>query len=281
MALMDLRKMLRPAYEQKYAVPAFNFWTYDDAAAIIGTAAALRAPVILMASGSCVKYLGAALAADMVEKLSHRAGLPVVLHLDHAETVEECLAAAKAGFTSVMYDGSKLPVEENMENTRFVVRAAHAMGVSVEAEIGRVGRGEEGEDIAQVLTDAEGARDFYEATRVDALAIAAGTMHGMQTQQAQLRFDIVSAVSRAVDVPLVLHGSSGVRNEDLPLLCQSGICKINFGTRLRNVFVEACRAILADQPKLKNHLPMLLEARKAVGEVVRDKILRLGAANRM
>jgi fructose-bisphosphate aldolase class II len=204
----------------------------------------------------------------------------VVLHLDHAEDIGLVLRCMKNGYTSVMYDGSKLPVEENIANTQFVVRAARALGVSVEAEIGRIGRGEEGEEGSQVLTEPEGALYFYEKTGVDALAIAAGTSHGMQKQEAELRFDIIEKISRMANVPLVLHGSSGVKNEDLLRVVKTGISKINFGTRLRTAFVETCRSVLAADPGLKNHLTMIDSASKKVTEIVRDKIRYLGSSGK-
>jgi len=280
MKFASLETVLQPAQKGQYAVPAFNFWTYDDARAILEAAEALRSPVILMASGSCVANMGAEMVSQIVGELAESRAVPVVLHLDHAETVEQCLVAARAGFSSVMYDGSKLPFDENVRNTQFVVRAARAMGVSVEAEIGRVGRGEEGEAGVQVLTDPEGAREFYDLTRVDALAIAVGTQHGMQRQEAQIRMDIVREISEAVDVPLVLHGSSGVKNEDFPELIKTGICKINVGTKLRNSFMESCRSQFDANPNLKNHLEMFKTARSAVREIASDKIRRMGAENR-
>lgn len=280
MSFASLKSVLEPAMEGGYAVPAFNFWTYDDARAILEAADELKAPVILMASGSCVKNMGEAMVKKIVATLARQHNIPVVLHLDHAETVEQCLRAAGAGFSSVMYDGSKLPFEENVANTQFVVRAARAMGVSVEAEIGCVGRGEEGEDGVQVLSDPQSTLRFNALTGVDALAIAVGTQHGMQAQKADIRMDIVRDISQAVKVPLVLHGSSGVKNEDFPELIATGICKINVGTKLRNTFMESCQRQLNDDPKLKNHLEMFKKAREAVKEVVRDKITRMQAAGK-
>ena len=190
------------------------------------------------------------------------------------------LRAIQCGYTSVMYDGSKLPMDDNVENTRFVVKVARPLGVSVEAEIGRVGRGEEGDNSKQVLTEPAGALEFFDATRVDALAIAAGTSHGMQKQEAELRFDIIERIGELAKVPLVLHGSSGVKNDDLVRVAKTSISKINFGTRLRTAFVEGCRGILAADPGLKNHLVMMDGASKAVTDIVREKIRYVGSAGR-
>jgi ketose-bisphosphate aldolase len=280
MALVSLKEVVQPAFVGGYAVPAFNFWTIEDAKAIIRGAEEETSPVILMSSVSCVKHLGEKLVALIIRELAEQAKVPVVLHLDHAEDMGIVLRAMRNGFTSVMYDGSKLPVEENIANTQFVVKVAWALGVSVEAEIGMIGRGEEGEEGKQVLTEPEGALFFFENTKVDALAIAAGTSHGMQKQEAEIRFDIIDEISRIAKVPLVLHGSSGVKNEDLERVAKTGISKVNFGTRLRTAYVESCRSSLDGDPNLKNHLTMIDAASRVVTEIVRDKIRHLESSRK-
>jgi ketose-bisphosphate aldolase len=280
MSLVTLNEVVQPAYRSGYAVPAFNFWTIEDAKAIIRGAEEEGSPVILMSSGSCVAHLGLKIVALAIRELAEEAKVPVVLHLDHAEDVDLVLRAIQCGYTSVMYDGSKLPMDDNVENTRFVVKVARPLGVSVEAEIGRVGRGEEGDNSKQVLTEPAGALEFFDKTRVDALAIAAGTSHGMQKQEAELRFDIIERIGELAKVPLVLHGSSGVKNDDLIRVAKTSISKINFGTRLRTAFVEGCRGILAADPALKNHLVMMDGASKAVTDIVREKIRYVGSAGR-
>jgi len=279
MALTTLAAVLADAKQKNYAVPAFNFWTFEDVVGILAAAQEKHSPVILMASPSCVTHLGLAVIGHIVRERAALVDIPVVLHLDHAEDLALLVQAMHHGFTSIMYDGSKLPIEENIANTRYVVQVGRALGISVEGEIGKMGKGEDGEAGKQILTDPEEAVRFCAETGVDALAIAAGTMHGMQTQQANIRFDIVQEISQRVSTPLVLHGSSGVRNEDLPLLSKTGICKINFGTKLRSTFVESCRDSLSKDPSLKNHVVLLDKAGKAVGEIVKDKISRLGSEN--
>jgi len=280
MALVSLKEVVDRAHREGYAVPAFNFWTYEDAQAIVRGAEELSSPVILMASMSCLKHLGEELVVDIVYSIARKTHIPVVLHLDHAEDQGVVLRAMKNGFTSVMYDGSKLPIEENVKNTQFIVRVGRALGVSVEAEIGRVGRGEEGESITEILTEPEGALMFFSETHVDALAIAAGTCHGMQKQEAEIHFDIVEAISALVDVPLVLHGSSGVKNDDLVRISRTGISKINFGTRLRRAFVERCLAILREDPGIKNHLTLIENSSVAITETVKEKIGFLGCSGK-
>lgn len=279
--MVSLNEVVDRAYREGYAVPAFNFWTYEDAQAIVRGAEELSSPVILMASMSCLKHLGECFVVDMVESIAKKTSIPLVLHLDHAEDIDIVLHAMRNGFTSVMYDGSKLPIEENIKNTQFVVRAGKALGVSIEAEIGRVGRGEEGESITEILTEPEGALMFFSETCVDALAIAVGTCHGMQKQEAAIHFEIVEGISALVDVPLVLHGSSGVKNEDLVRIARTGISKINFGTRLRRAFVERCLSILKEDPGIRNHLTLIENSSVAITKTVEEKIGFLGCSGKV
>jgi len=280
MPLVTLKEVIDRAYAEKYAVPAFNFWTYDDAKAIIHGAEAMNSPVILMASGSCIKGLGLELAAFMIQFLAKNSKVPVVLHLDHAEDLDLIFKAMKCGFTGIMYDGSMLPIEENINNTKMVVKVARALGVSVEAEIGRVGRGEEGQAITEILTEPDGAAMFFEKTGVDALAVAVGTCHGMQKQEAGIHYDIVDALTRTVNAPLVLHGSSGVKDEDLVRLSKTAFSKVNIGTKLKAVFVEGMREALKSDPALKESTKVLAKASEMVTKTVIEKITFLGSKDK-
>jgi fructose-bisphosphate aldolase class II len=280
MSLVTLKEVTDRAYQEKYAVPAFNFWTHDDAKAIIRGAEEMSSPVILMSSGSCIKSLGLELTAFTVQNLAKYSKVPVVLHLDHADSLDTIFRAMKVGYTGIMYDGSMLPVEKNIENTILVLRVARALGISVEAEIGRVGRGEEGQTITEILTEPEGAAMFFEKTGVDALAVAVGTSHGMQKQEAGIHYDIVENLSRAVRAPLVLHGSSGVKDEDLTRLSRTAFSKINIGTKLKAVSVEGMRKALSEDPSLKDSAKVLAKASAMITQTVITKISFLGSKNK-
>jgi fructose-bisphosphate aldolase class II len=280
MSLVTLKEVIDRAYAEKYAVPAFNFWTEEDAKAIVRGAEEMNSPVILMASGSCVKGMGLEVVAFAVQYLAKNSKVPVVLHLDHADSLDLIFRAMKCGFTGIMYDGSMLPVEQNIENTILVLKVARALGISVESEIGRVGRGEEGQTITEILTEPEGAAMFFDKTGVDALAVAVGTCHGMQKQEAGIHYDIVEGLTKAVNAPLVLHGSSGVKDEDLTRLSRTAFSKINIGTRLKAVSVEGMRAALAADPALKDSSKVLLKASEMVTKTVIDKIAFLGSKNK-
>ena len=272
MSLITLKTAVAPALKSDFAVPAFNFFTFDDAKAIVAAAEELNSPVILMSSPSCIKSFGVEIAAAIMRNLALQASVPVVAHLDHAEDLDTIFKAMNNGYTSIMYDGSKLPVSENIANTKAVVRVAHALGISVEAEIGRVGKGEEGEEAEEILTTPESAADFMQQTGVDGLAVAVGTRHAMQEQEANIRFDIVDGISAAVEAPLVLHGSSGVTDEELRRIISTKFAKINIGTVLRKTFINSIRETLQAQPDLKAHDKLLQISSGAVVEKVKEKI---------
>lgn len=278
MALVTLKELVQKAYKSDYAVPAFNIHTYEDALAIVKGAEEMRSPVILMASPSAIKHLGIKVAACIINDLAINASVPVVSHLDHATDMDVIFKAMKEGFTSVMYDGSNLSFGENVQNTRLVVKVARSFGISVEAEIGRVGKSEEGEQLEQILTEPQFAKDFFEQTQVDALAIAVGTAHAMQRQEAQINFERVRQIQEAVDVPLVLHGSSGVPDEDLTKISKMRFGKINIGTILKTVYVERIREVLHNNPELKDQIVLLNNASIAVTEMVKHKIKLLNSA---
>ena len=280
MPLEYLKPVVDRAYAENWAVPAFNFWTVDNAVATVNAAAELKSPVILMASGSCVKHLGLDLISASVAKIAARVDIPVVLHLDHASDKSLIYRAIHSGFTSVMYDGSQLPFAENAANTQEVVNYAQAVGVSVEAELGSIGRGEEGEEQEAIFTEPDEAVKFIEMTKVDALAVAVGTCHGMQKQEAPIRHDIVKALSAVTTVPLVLHGSSGVTDDDLLVLQKTGLSKINFGTRLKYAFVEGAYTFLQDHPGTSNHVGAIESGMACQAEIVRQKIKLVGSENR-
>ncbi|ABV34265.1 MULTISPECIES: class II fructose-bisphosphate aldolase [Pseudothermotoga] len=279
--LTTLKELLQVAYRSNYAIPAFNIHTYEDAVAIIKGAEEMKSPVILMASPSAIKHLGVEIAAFMMNELAKKTFVPVVSHLDHARELDIIFRAMKAGFTSVMYDGSDLSFEQNVRNTQIVVKVARSLGISVEAEIGRVGKSEDGEEISQILTEPAVAKEFFQNTEVDALAIAVGTAHAMQKQEAQINFERIQQIQNVVDVPLVLHGSSGVTDEDLKKISRMNFGKINIGTVLKTVYVKKIREILSSNPQLKDQLTLLNAASKAITETVIHKIELLGSSGKI
>ncbi|MEA2067205.1 MAG: class II fructose-bisphosphate aldolase [Thermotogota bacterium] len=281
MSLVSMNEILNKAKDSDYAVPGFNFYTYEEAFQIVRAANDLKSPVILMATGSCVDHLGLDLIVQIAKKLAIEFNnIPVAIHLDHASDQNTIYKAMKAGFTSVMFDGSLLPVEENIKKTKEVVKIGNALGVSVEAEIGRVGKGEEGKDIGEVLTAPKAAKSFYEKTNVDALAVAIGTVHGMQKQEAKLRFDLAERISELVDVPLVLHGSSGVKDEEMKQIIKTKFSKINIGTRLKKAYADGIKDYIKDHPNEKGALNIIKKGSQELYKVVKEKIKLVNSHNK-
>ena len=229
MPLVNSKDMFQKAYEGGYAIGAFNFNNMEVLQGIVDGCRELNAPVILQVSSSARKYARPAYLIKMVEAAEKETGLPIVLHLDHGPDFETCKACIDDGFTSVMIDGSHLPYEENVKEVSEIVKIAHAMGVSVEAELGHVGQGDNyAVDGKTALTDPEEAKKYIEETGVDMLAVAIGTAHGAYVGTPKIHFDRLQEIKKVTgNFPLVLHGGSGSGDENLRKACQMGINKVN------------------------------------------------------
>jgi fructose-bisphosphate aldolase class II len=262
------------AVQQRSGLGAFNVIQIEHAEAIVAGAEAAGRPTVLQLSENAVRYHGALapIGRAMLE-IADAADVPVVVHLDHATDVGLVAQALALGFTSVMFDGSTLPVEENLATTRGVVERAHAMGVSVEAEIGEIG-GKDGVHAPGVRTRPEDARQFVEATGIDAVAVAVGSSHAMTTRTARLDLDLIAAIRDAVPVPLVLHGSSGVADDHLREAVAAGMAKINISTHLNGTFTAQVREALAADPALVDPRKYLGAARTATAREV-ERLVRL------
>lgn len=269
--------MLLDAQANHYAVGAFNVENMEMVLSVIAAAEVEKTPVILQTTPSTLKYAAPAVFAAMVKAAAEEASVPVAMHLDHGTDYCLCVKAAKAGYTSLMIDGSKLPLEENIAVVAQVVRMAKetAPWLCVEAELGRLGGKEdslevkEGEDL---YTDPAEAALFTEQTGIDSLAVAIGTAHGFYKGTPKLDFVRLSQLKDAVSVPLVLHGSSGVPDADVQKAISLGVCKVNFATELRAAYTKAVRETLAVDAKLYDPKNFGNPAREAVTELVRHRI---------
>lgn len=248
MGAVDLASVLRPAREGGTGVAAFNVIQLEHAEAYATAAEAAGLPVVMQISENCVRYHGSLRPLALATlAIAEDCAQPVVVHLDHAVSVELVREALDLGITSVMYDGSTLPDEANRETTRQVAGWCAAAGASLEAELGEVG-GKDGVHAPGARTDPADAARFVEDTGVDALAVAVGSSHAMTERTARLDEDLVAAISAQVPVPLVLHGSSGVPDDGLVGAVRAGMTKINIATHLNSVFTQAMSARLADRP---------------------------------
>ena len=249
-------------------VGAFNVIQLELAEAIVAGAEQAGLPVILQISENCVRYHGAlAPIARACQAIARAASVDVSVHLDHAESVDLIAEALDLGIDSVMVDASKLPDEANRAVTAAVAAMCHRRGAVVEAELGEVG-GKDGVHAPGARTDPDAAAEFARVTGVDALAVAVGTSHAMTERVATLDFDLIGRIHRAVPVPLVLHGSSGVSDDDLALAVASGMTKINIATLLNHVFTDSARTTLAANPALVDTRKYLGPARDAVADAV-------------
>ncbi len=282
MALVPLTAVLGPAERGRYAVGAFNCNNMEVVQAIAAAAAAENAPVIIQASQGAIRYAGLEYITALVREAAASVAVPVVLHLDHGTSFEQVVRCIRHGFTSVMFDGSKLPLEENMRITRRVVEIARAVGVSVEAELGKIGGVEDDiavDEEAAFYTDPDEAEAFYRETGVDALAIAIGTAHGPYRGEPELDFERLRQIKTRVGCPLVLHGSSGVPDASIRRAISLGIRKVNIDTNIREVFVGAIREYLQAHPAEIDPRNVLKPAREAAVAVIRQKIVVSGSAN--
>jgi fructose-bisphosphate aldolase class II len=264
MPLVPTLDLLHGAVTARTGVAAFNVIHLETAEALVAAAEEARRPVILQISQNCVTYHGALEPiAQATLALASESSAHVAVHLDHAEDEQLTRRAIDLGFGSVMFDGSTLPYDANVEATVRVVEYAHANDVSVEAELGEIG-GKDGAHAPGVRTDPDEARRFVAETGVDVLAVAVGSSHAMTERTAQLDLELIASLRHAVPVPLVLHGSSGVADETIEAAIRAGITKVNVSTHLNRFFTNAIRAYLDANPDVVDSRRYLREGRAAV-----------------
>ncbi len=278
-------QILRDALRADYAIGAFNVSNMEMAQAIVRAAEAKQSPVILQTSEGAIEYAGISMIAAIVKLLASEVEVPIVLHLDHGKSLDMVKRCIDAGYTSVMIDQSHLPLAENIKRTAEVVEYAHGRGVWVEAELGAI-IGKEGvKDLHggstpdSFLTDPMQAKQFVEQTGADSLAVSVGTIHGAFTGQEFIRFELLHEIERAVpDIPLVIHGASGIARTHLQQVCEGHVVKINVDTELRIAFEAACSAYIAKKHDSYDPRKMLGPARDAMQAVVEEKMDIFGSS---
>jgi fructose-bisphosphate aldolase class II len=280
MPLVRTQEILDAARVRRVGTGAFNVITLEHAEGIVAGAEAAAVPVILQISENAVKFHGGRLApiAAAAAAVAAQASVPVSLHLDHVEDTGLLRQAADDGLSSVMFDASHLDYDANVAATRRAADWAHERGLHLEAELGKVG-GKDGAHAAGVRTDPGEAAAFVAATGVDSLAVAVGSSHAMTTRTARLDHELIARLAEAVPVPLVLHGSSGVADEDLGDAVAAGIVKVNIGTILNVAFTAGVRGVLVE-PGAVDPRDYLAPARDGIATVVRHMLAVLGDAER-
>ena len=276
--LVNLNEVLKKAQKEKYAVGLFNTTDTDMLQAVIEAAEESNSPVILGTAEVLLPYGELKLIAPSVIAAAKRASVPVVVHYDHGLTFERCLEALQLGFSSVMFDGSAKPYGQNIEETREIVKIAHAFGASVEGEIGHVGEAAQGdESLENMYTTVAEAKEYLENTGVDALAVAIGSAHGVYKKKPKLNIERLKEIAGAVSVPLVLHGGSGLSDDDFKNTIREGIAKVN-------IFTDLClageRAMKDGAEKKLGYLETRNLKVEYIKEAVKHKMSLFGSVNK-
>ena len=279
--LVNMKEMLAKAQKEQYGIGFFNAVNVEMARAIIETAEELRAPVIVGTAEVLLSAMSLERVAEYLIPMAQKAGVPVAVHYDHGLTFEKCMEALKLGFSSVMYDCSTASYEENLDRVAEMVRVCHGMGVTVEGELGHVGDNEGAgklENPSDYFTDPAVAADFVQKTGVDALAVAVGNAHGDYKFPPKLDFSRITAIREATGIPLVLHGGSGLSDDDFREAVRRGVCKINIFTDLDKAGKAGIEKGLKNgAASMMGLIPYEIEAMK---EVVRNKIGLFGSDGR-
>jgi fructose-bisphosphate aldolase, class II len=284
MALINLKDLLANARQNNYAVGAFNVTNLGFIDTLIDAAVEQRSPIIIQIAEVHLKYVDLEEIAPIIISAAKKVDIPICFHLDHGQSLKTVMRAIRAGFTSVMFDGSALPFADNIKATKEVVRIAESVNVSVEAEIGHVG-GEAIGEVAPVshaankelFTKVEEATTFVKETSVDALAIAIGNVHGFYKGDPNLDFDRLAAIKQAVSTPLVLHGGSGISDADFRKAVSLGICKINFYTEMSAGAVTSLRKYLADKPDVTSLPDVIARGFDEVKNIVKNRLEVFGS----
>lgn len=277
--LVTTKKMLLEAQKNHYAVGAFNVENMEMVQAVIAAAEEMRSPIIIQTTPSTLKYASPELYLANVKALANKAEVPIAIHLDHGNSFELAMQTFRCGYTSIMIDGSQKPFEENIALTSAVIKAAHAANISVEAELGTVGGKEDSLDNGEGgYTDPSKAKEFVERSGCDSLAVAIGTAHGVYKHAPKLDLNRLSAIREAVDIPLVLHGTSGVDDEVVKECVQRGICKVNYATDLRIAYTRGVKEVLAENPDTIDPKKYGARGREYVKQYVMEKMQVVGSA---
>ena len=276
MSLYNFPDLLQVAKERKFkAVGSFNLHCLEMLPAYFKAAKATNSPLMIQISTGTAEYLGYRLLVDSIRSLSESQKIPTCLHLDHCSDIESIKTAIDAGFSSVMYDGSHLDMADNIANTRKVIDIARPRNISVEAELGAIGGSEDGKAVAMediCFTTTEDAKRFVDETGVDMLAVSVGTVHGLYTGKAKIQHQRLADISEVTKTPLVLHGGTGVSDEDMRRAVAGGIDKVNVGTEMNVQWVGHCKETFEKGKVNDSVRKFLIPANDAVAAVLIEKI---------
>ena len=257
MKMTNLTAELVQARAEHRAIPAFNIFNYISASAVVAAAEACKSTVILQTSTGIVKYYGARKLVNMIQAIKQTAGISVYLHLDHCASVDFCKECMDCGWDSIMYDGSKLLIEDNIRNSREVVLYAHARGITVEGELGTIVGVEEEVQVDQAeLALLDDCLRYVSESGIDYFAPAVGTAHGVYKGEPHLNFDLVEDLGKRIDQPIVIHGGTGLSVSAFQEFIRRGAAKINISTALKNAYFKGCRDYLEKFPDKSSPLDL-------------------------
>lgn len=281
--MVSNKEILIHAQKNKYAVPAFNVHNLETIQAVLEGAWEMKSPVIIATTPGTVKYAGLEYIVAIVKAGASKYNIPISLHLDHCSDVEFLKNCIMAGYKSVMIDASTEDFNRNINITKTVIDFAHKLGVSVEAELGLVG-GQEDDRIVkegeELLTDPIMAMEFAKVTNVDSLAVAIGTAHGVYKLEPKLDFERLKKMNEIIDIPLVLHGASGISEDSLKIAIENGICKVNIATEIKVPFADAIKRYFNENPTANDPRHYLKPAKEVAKQVVQEKIRICGSGGR-
>lgn len=284
MYLISNREMLLSAQREGYAVPAFNVHNLETVQVVAETAAAMSSPVILAGTPGTFSYAGTEYLISICKEAARKYRIPLALHLDHHEKQSDIETKVRAGIRSVMIDASHYPLAENIEKVCETVRFCHAFDVSVEAELGRLGGQEDDLNVEEgdsFFTDPVVARHFVNSTRIDSLAVAIGSAHGLYHGEPKLDFSRLGKIRQQVDIPLVLHGASGIPEQMVRQAIELGVCKVNIATELKIAFADAVKQYFSEYPEANDPRKYIVPGKVAMQKVVEEKIRICGSAGRL
>jgi tagatose 1,6-diphosphate aldolase GatY/KbaY len=284
MTLIHTKYLLEHAQKQGYAIPAFNIHNLESVHCVLDTAKEMNSPVILAGTPSTYQYAGVPELVALVEAAAKDRNMQVALHLDHHTSFDDIEYKVRSGIRSTMVDGSHSPFDENIAITRKVVEMCHRYGATVEAELGQLVGQEDDlvvDSVDEPYTDPMQAAEFVERTGIDSLAIAIGTAHGLYKETPKLDFERLRDIASRVSIPLVLHGASGVPADDVSRCVSMGICKVNVATELKIAYADTLKQVFEQDPSVNDPRVYNIEAKRAMAQVIRQKIDICGSAGRI
>lgn len=274
--LVNMTQMLKEASLTDRIVPGFNVFGYEDAQVVIEVAEKLGAPVLLMTNRDAAEFMDLKYFGALYQAMGRETEVPVCIHLDHGKCKEDVIKAIQAGYTSVMYDGSALSIEENIKNSKLISEMCSTVNVSLEVEVGCVAYHEPHIQVAERLTETEEVIMMAKEVKAAGIAVAVGNVHRMREKKAVIDFERLSRIDNAVQVPLVIHGSSGIPDEQVVKIRSYGVGKMNLGTSVRQAFGYAMRDYCKENPEVFDRIQLMKMPMQSMRHVIEEKYRLLG-----